>query len=160
MGQATLDNIEDYFETTASAISVFTGVDRNCVDVDLTVEHSAWKPDMLTILRIGVRDADLHELFGPLQLRLASLREYVPGYYIVGTPSYHENILEITVSIRGQGDWIPEHAGNLDIINSAAINIAEMYAMQILAERPPAPAGIHGKLANLFRSRHANTEPL
>lgn len=160
VGQATLDNIDDYFETTASAISVFTGIDKEHVGVDLSVEKSAWKPDMLTTLRVKVGDADIHQLFGPLQLRLAALREYVPGYNIIGTPSYRDNVLEIIVSIRGQGDWIPEHAGNLDIINSAAINIAEMYALHVLEKRPPVAMGIHHRLANLFRAKEANVEPI
>lgn len=160
VGQATLDNIDDYFETTASAISVFTGVDKEHVGVDLSVEKSAWKPDMLTTLRVKIPDADIHQLFGPLQLRLAALREYVPGYNIVGTPSYRDDVLEILVSIRGQGDWIPEYAGNLDIINSAAIHIAEMYATHVLQKRPPVQMGIHHRLANLFRAKEANIEPI
>lgn len=160
IGQATLDNIDDYYETTASAISVFTGIDKENVNVDLSVEKSIWKPDMLTTLRIKIPEADIKQLYGPLQLRLATLREYVPGYNIIGTPRYLDGVLEILVSIRGQGDWIPEHAGNLDIINSAAINIAEMYALNVLEKRPPTPVGIHHKLANLFRAKEANAEPI
>lgn len=160
VGKATLDNIDDYYETTSSAISVFTGVDKEIISVDLQVENSAWKPDMLTVLRIKVSDANINEIFGPLQMRLAILKDYVPGYNIIGTPSYRDGVLEIMVSIRGQGDWVPAHAGNLDIINSAAIHIAELYALHVLDERAPVAVGIHHKLANLFRAKEANAEPV
>ncbi len=157
VGQATLDNIDDYYSTTANAISVFTGVDKDNVNVDLKVERSSWKPDMLTTLRIKLANANINELFAPLQSRLAALREHVPGYNIVGTPSYRDDVIEILVSVRGQGDWIPEHAGNLDIINSAAIHVAELYASKVLSLSDNESEGIHQKIANLFR-REPNTE--
>jgi acetaldehyde dehydrogenase len=34
----------------------------------------------------------------------------------------------IMVKVRGRGDYLPEYAGNLDIINCAAIAIAEEHA--------------------------------
>jgi acetaldehyde dehydrogenase len=35
------------------------------------------------------------------------------------------NILMLSVKVRGLGDYLPEYAGNLDIINCAAIKILE-----------------------------------
>ncbi len=158
VGQATLDNIDDYYNTTAGAVSIFTGVDQENISVDLKIEKSAWKPDMLTVLRIKVPDADLAQLFAPLQSKLSALRDYVPGYNVIGTPSYRNNVLEIIVSVRGQGDWIPEHAGNLDIINSAAVSLAELYANHVLPAPLPSRSGFPQKLANLFRNKEVNAE--
>jgi acetaldehyde dehydrogenase len=35
-----------------------------------------------------------------------------------------------TVKVLGNGDYLPRYAGNLDIINCAAIGIAERLAQQ------------------------------
>lgn len=129
IGPATLANIDDYYSTTASAISKYTNI--NDVSVDLKVEESAWKPDMLTIIRAHTTDSGLSKLYEPLMERVAEVRKHVPGYHIVGTPSYRDSAIEVMVSVRGQGDWIPSYAGNLDIINCAAIAVAEEYALSV-----------------------------
>lgn len=127
VGPGTLANINEYYSSTAAAISGYSGIQS--VDVHLQVEKSSWKPDMLTVIRAHTGDADLEKLYGPLHDRLLQVRAHVPGYHIIGTPRYLNGAIEILISIRGQGDWIPCHAGNLDIINCAAIAIAERYAL-------------------------------
>lgn len=37
------------------------------------------------------------------------------------------------IEVEGLGDYLPVYSGNLDIINAAAVNIAETYAKKILA---------------------------
>ena len=36
-----------------------------------------------------------------------------------------QEILMLSVKVKGTGDFLPDYAGNLDIINCAAINILE-----------------------------------
>ena len=62
------------------------------------------------------------------KLKLSNKRKWIGNNPAVKT---HVKVAE---DIWGQGDWIPEHAGNLDIINCAALNIAEKYAMQLRAQ--------------------------
>ena len=126
VGPATLANIDDYYATTIRAIREYSGVTN--ANVELSVEKSAWKPDMLTEIRIWAPNRNLEALYGPLKQRLELVRQYVPGYHIVGTPRYRSGYIHIAVSVCGLGDWIPSHAGNLDIINCAAIAAAETYA--------------------------------
>lgn len=127
VGPATLANIDAYYESTARAIRCYSGISD--VQVDLSVEKSGWKPDMLTKISARCEPCDLEAVYPALHNRLEQVREYVPGYHIVGTPLYREGCIEVLVSVRGRGDWVPSHAGNLDIINCAAINIAERYAL-------------------------------
>lgn len=151
VGPGTLENIDEYYSSTASAISAYSCIQN--VSVDLQVEESRWKPDMLTIIRAYTDDSDIEKLYEPLQSRLTEVRQYVPGYNIVGTPRYHNGAIEIMISVRGQGDWIPAHAGNLDIINCAALAIAEHYAESLGVQPYTAPAEseiVQGALGSLF----------
>ena len=127
VGPATLANIDEYYSSTAHAISQYSGI--RSVSVDLSIEDSDWQPDMLTRIRAYTHQQNVSAVFSTLQYRLNLVRQYVPGYSIVGTPKYENGAIEILISVRGQGDWIPSHAGNLDIINCAALCIAERYAV-------------------------------
>ncbi len=60
------------------------------------------------------------------------VKKYVPGYKIIVEPSFIDNILAITVEVSGNGDFLPEYAGNLDIITCAAIEMAEKYYNNVL----------------------------
>ena len=126
VGPATLANIDDYYATTQRAIREFCQAEQ--VSVDLSVDKSAWKPDMLTEIRVAAPHCDINALHRQLKQRLQQVKQYVPGYNIVGTPRYEAGYVHVAVSICGLGDWIPSHAGNLDIINCAAIAVAENYA--------------------------------
>jgi acetaldehyde dehydrogenase len=39
-----------------------------------------------------------------------------------------DGILILSIRVRGVGDYLPSYAGNLDIINCAAIKLAESIA--------------------------------
>jgi acetaldehyde dehydrogenase len=56
------------------------------------------------------------------------IKSYVPGYKIIVPPVYENNRVVIIVRVQGLGDYLPVYAGNLDIINCAAIATAEEYA--------------------------------
>lgn len=140
VGPGTLANIDDYYSTTAAAIQAYSAVPA--AEVELELERSRWKPDMLTTIRLSVDRCDLDIMYRALESCLTAVRVYAPGYAIVGTPRYQQGVITIKVSVRGAGDWVPCHAGNLDIINCAAIAVAEKYARHALARRdrsyPPA----------------------
>ncbi len=126
VGPGTIANIDEYYSTTARAIEMFAGVKD--VDVRLDLEKSAWQPDMLTHIRLHTAERNLDAIYTPLKKRLIDIQKMVNGYQIVGTPFIQDGVISITVSVHGKGDWLPAHAGNLDIINCAAISLGEHYA--------------------------------
>lgn len=134
IGPATIANIDDYYATTTEAIGEFTQIPLEDIIVDLEVDHSTWNPDMLTSIRAVVEGNQLDKFYIDLYDRVQAIKKYIPGYNIVGTPTLKNNVLEIRVSVRGAGDWMPCYAGNLDIINSAAIYIAEIYSAAYLQQ--------------------------
>jgi acetaldehyde dehydrogenase len=59
---------------------------------------------------------------------VARIRTYVPGYRLILEPVMENGRLVTSVRVDGLGDYLPKYAGNLDIINCAALAFAEAYA--------------------------------
>ena len=66
---------------------------------------------------------------------VATIQQYVPGYQLKVPPIFEDNRVTVIVRVQGAGDFLPVYAGNLDIINSAAIATAETIAEKMLKER-------------------------
>ena len=49
---------------------------------------------------------------------------------MVMEPIYTNGIIMLTIKVQGEGDYLPKYAGNLDIINCAAIAVAEKIAKE------------------------------
>ena len=62
------------------------------------------------------------------------IQKYSPGYKIIVPPLVKDNLVIVTVKVLGAGDYLPQYAGNLDIINCAAIEVLEMIAQSKLQE--------------------------
>ena len=63
------------------------------------------------------------------------IQKYVPGYHLLYEPVFDNKRVTTAVEVVGQGDYLPKYAGNLDIITSASIEVAEHYAKTFLKEK-------------------------
>lgn len=75
---------------------------------------------------------DMDKISATVQETEQRIREYVPGYKVVLGPIYENGRVTVSVEVVGSGDYLPEYAGNLDIITCAAVRIAETYAKEKL----------------------------
>ena len=62
----------------------------------------------------------------------SELRSFVGGFDVKAC-TVNDGKAFIAVEVTSSGDRIPRYAGNLDIINSAAIHVAECYAADRLS---------------------------
>jgi acetaldehyde dehydrogenase len=123
-GIATRVNIDQYIHTTEDAIHKFT----NCNNCKVILNLNPAEPcvDMQTTMFVKAGEVDFDKLQSTLNERLKMVRQYVPHYELVMMPIINEDgILILSVRVKGSGDYLPNYAGNLDIINCAAINVAE-----------------------------------
>lgn len=123
-GIATRLNIDQYIHTTEDAIYKFT----NCKKCKVILNLNPAEPcvDMQTTMFVKSNDINFDKLQSELNNRLKMVREYVPHYELVMMPVINEDgILILSIKVRGTGDYLPSYAGNLDIINCAAVNVAE-----------------------------------
>lgn len=125
-GPATRQNLDEYIKTTEDGLKEFSGAARTKAILNLNPAEPC--VDMQTTIFAKVSNPDIPKLTERLSLLVANIRKYVPGYEIILGPIIEHGRIVVMVRVRGLGDYLPAYAGNLDIINCAAIAMAEEYA--------------------------------
>ncbi len=133
-GPATRINLDEYIETTEAAIQSYS----KCRKAKTILILNPAEPciDMQTTVSAVVEQPNLEKLEGVLRGVLENVTSYVPGYELVVRPVFQSGRIFMMARVRGRGDYLPRYAGNLDIINCAAIATAERYARKVLAKEP------------------------
>ena len=131
-GLGTRDNIDEYTQTTCDGIKNFTKVPR--VKAIIILNPAEPPIIMHNTIFAQIRNPKLKLL----KLRVVSvvnkIKEYVPGYKLTLGPIFENGRVTIMNEVEGSGDYLPKYAGNLDIINCAAMTVAEEYAKRKLAK--------------------------
>jgi acetaldehyde dehydrogenase len=127
-GPATRLNLDEYVDTTELGVRTFSGVDKTKAILNLNPAQPCI--DMQTTIFAKVKDANMEDLKKELDVMVAKIKAYVPGYHILVNPIYENGRIVVMVKALGLGDYLPKYAGNLDIINCAAIAVAEEYSKQ------------------------------
>lgn len=126
-GMSTRINIDNYIETTKYAICQFSKA-KKC-KVILNINPAEPCVDMQTTIFMKIdnlSELNFEKIVDKVYSRLKEIKEYVPYYELVMPPMITDNdIMMLSVKVRGSGDYLPPYAGNLDIINCAAIKILE-----------------------------------
>ncbi len=126
-GPATRANLDEYIETTEEALQRFSGATRTKA---ILIMNPANPPiDMQTTIYAKVANPDLPAIVAAVGAMVERLKTYVPGYQLVVPPTIEGGNVVTTIKVLGAGDYLPQYAGNLDIINCAAIAVAEMIAI-------------------------------
>ena len=125
-GPGTRANIDEYIETTEKALAQFT----QCENVKAIINLNPAVPsiDMQTTIYVKANNPDIKQVRLAVSKMIDKIKTYVPGYEIVLEPQYDNGIIILTIKVKGMGDYLPKYAGNLDIINCAAIAVAEKIA--------------------------------
>lgn len=129
-GIGTRNNIDEFTQTTKNAIKEFTGIK----DAKAIIVLNPAEPPiaMQNTLYAIIDNPDMDRIRYAIQCMEKKVQEYVPGYKVVFGPNYENGRVTISVQVIGSGDYLPEYAGNLDIITCSAIKIAETYAKENL----------------------------
>lgn len=125
-GPATRANLDEYIEATEKGIMEFSGCKKTKAILNLNPATPCI--DMQTTLFARVRDPDMGKVMQGICDIVQKIKTYVPGYELIAPPMMENGRIVIMVRVRGRGDYLPPYAGNLDIINCAAITMAEEYA--------------------------------
>lgn len=126
-GPATRLNIDQYIESTEHLATLITG----CANVKaILVLNPASPPVMMrTTVTVQAEVIDLEAVTRDCRRIVAEVEKSVPGYSVVVAPhSLSDRQVVITAKVTGAGYYLPEYAGNLDIINAAAVETARRHA--------------------------------
>lgn len=122
-GMATRINVDNYIQTTENAIRKFTNAKKCKVILNLNPAEPC--VDMQTTMFIKFTNIDFEHLIEQIYQKIKELKTYIPFYELTIPPVINNDILVLSIKVKGVGDYLPEYAGNLDIINCAAIEIAK-----------------------------------
>ena len=130
-GPGTRKNIDEFTETTSDAIEKVGGAARGKAIIIL---NPADPPLMMRDTIHCITETEPHQdaIIESVKAMEAEVQKYVPGYRVKEGPVFDGNRVSVFVEVRGRGDYLPEYAGNLDIMTAAAARTAEMFAEQML----------------------------
>jgi acetaldehyde dehydrogenase (acetylating) len=131
-GPATRINLDEYIHTTEQGVRKFSGALRTKAILNLNPAIPCINMQTTVMAKVASPNLDLLKPY--LAELVVRVKKYVPGYEIIVGPVIENDRIFVTVRVKGLGDFLPEYAGNLDIINCAAVAMAEEYSIQFKAK--------------------------
>ncbi|MER6005722.1 acetaldehyde dehydrogenase (acetylating) [Nonomuraea sp. NPDC051941] len=134
-GPGTRANIDEFTQTTARAIETVGGAAKGKAIIIL----NPVTPPMImrdTVFCAIPADADTAAIGASIEAMAAEVAAYVPGYTLRAEPQFDpprdiwNGMARVAVflEVRGNGDYLPPWAGNLDIMTAAAARVGERLA--------------------------------
>ncbi|HTF48797.1 MAG TPA: acetaldehyde dehydrogenase (acetylating) [Pseudonocardia sp.] len=134
-GPGTRANIDEFTQTTARAVEEVGGAERGKAIIVL----NPVEPPMImrdTVFCMVGAETDRGAIIRSIHDMVAQVQGYVPGYTLRAEPQFDEprpdwrNNARVAVflEVKGNGDYLPPYAGNLDIMTAAAAQVGELIA--------------------------------
>ncbi len=132
-GPATRLNLDEYIYTTQRAIKYFSGIENTKAILNLNPAEPCINMQTTTYAKIkkNINKTELKKFNKILKKTIIRMTKYVKGHKMIIEPTVIDDVMSIKTSTIGKGDYLPKYAGNLDIINCAAIAAGEHYAKEI-----------------------------
>jgi acetaldehyde dehydrogenase len=124
-GRATRLNLDQYIATTQAAIRFFTGAPEVKVMVNLSPARPA--PPFRVVMTVLAPDLRRGHVSAAVASAAEDVRAFAPGF-AVNCVEVQDGRVSVAVEVTATGGRIPRYAGNLDIINGAALLLAEQHA--------------------------------
>jgi acetaldehyde dehydrogenase len=125
-GPGTRQNIDEFTTSTARALESIGGA-RSAKAI--IILNPADPPIMMqNTIYAEIADPDQSTIERAVAEAVSAVAAYVPGYRLKTPPLIADGVLTVMLEVEGAGDNLPPFAGNLDIMTSAAVRVAELHA--------------------------------
>src|SRR5215467_9454776 len=125
-GQGTRSNIDEFTTATASSLETLGGAAEGKAIIIL---NPADPPIMMrNTVYAEIDGMSAEQAFPAVHDAVDRVAAYVPGYRLTAEPLVADGLLTAFIEVEGAGDYLPRYAGNLDIMTSAAVRVAERFA--------------------------------
>jgi acetaldehyde dehydrogenase len=134
-GPGTRANIDEFTQTTALGVERVGGARSGRAIIIL---NPADPPLLMrnTVFAAVDPDADRATISDSIEAMVDDVATYVPGYRLTAPPQFDDPRPEwqgkarvtVLLEVEGAGDFLPRHAGNLDVITAAAAAVGERLA--------------------------------
>jgi len=131
-GPGTRANMDEFTETTSRAIEVVGKAKKGKAIIVLNPADPPINMTDTVLVRVSDRSIPFETIRDAIMANVEQVQRYVPGYRLRVPPQMDGDKVTVVVQVQGQGDFLPTFAGNLDIINAAAIATAERIAQRLL----------------------------
>ncbi len=128
-GLATRYNIDEFTITTSKSLEKVGGAKKGKA---IIVLNPAEPPIMMqNTVYVMVNEVNDEKILKAIKKMVTKIQEYVPGYQLKHQPIFKDNLITIQLRVTGSGDYLPEYAGNLDIMTAAAVATGEKVAQMM-----------------------------
>jgi acetaldehyde dehydrogenase len=124
-GRATRLNLDEYIETTQAAIGAFTGAGDVKVMTNISPARPA--PPFRVVMTLLTSGAEAGRVRSIVETAAREVRGFTPRFEVTSC-SVRDGKITVAVEVTAEGGRMPRYAGNLEIINSAAVLLAEKCA--------------------------------
>lgn len=149
-GPGTRANIDEFTETTARAIVMVGGAERGKAIIILNpADPPLLMRDTVSCLVTIQQAAQVNEIRTAVADMVRDVARYVPGYRLKqdiqlhplpdelpmatllaeGSQQVPSHQVSVFLEVEGAAHYLPAYAGNLDIMTSAALRVAERFAL-------------------------------
>ena len=143
-GPGTRANIDEFTQTTSQGITAVGGAKNGKAIIILNpAEPPMMMRNTVYTLSLGATEAGIEESVAAM---VKDIQAYVPGYRLKQAVQFEhfgeDNLLNIPgygkttglkstifLEVEGAGHYLPKYSGNLDIMTSAAMSVAERMAV-------------------------------
>lgn len=136
-GPGTRQNIDEFTYTTARGLEAIGGAAGGKAIIIL---NPADPPILMrnTVYLLPAGEFDEAAVTKSVQAMVSEVSEYVPGYRLKGAPVFDtvkidgvaRRSITLLLEVQGAGDYLPEYAGNLDIMTAAAWRVGQVFAAE------------------------------
>lgn len=124
-GRATRSNLDEYLVTTEAAVRQLTRVPQTKVMTNISPALPA--PAFRAQVTVVARDIQPEPVHTAVEAAAEAVRKFAPGYTVTSC-AVEDGLVRASVEVTAHGGRLPKYAGNVEIINAAAVRLVERHA--------------------------------